>query len=213
MKNHVCISQFCLKFCLSVLAILICSLNTSIVSAQFDPGSSSFSNRNTFTPEETLTAYIELRDVQGVRKTLDAGADPNGPEDFSERRKDCFGLFKPSPLHCAAYIGDIKITRMLIEAGADVNARAAECTSPLQAAISYDHPEIFDMILNTDNFNIDNDCSTMTYLYFAIETKNGRAIQALLDREASIDSLTDRDHAAMVNLIRSYETAFHPIAR
>ena len=211
MKKYIHIPQFYLTLSFSVLSILICSLSTSTVSAQFAQGIVSLSARNIELAMETaLSAYVELGDIERVREVLDAGANPNGPDQYSEERRDCFGLFRPNPVHCAAYIGDVEITRILIEAGANVNVSGAECSSPLQAAISYNHPEIFDMILNADNFDINySECSN-GYLKAAIRKRNGRAIKVLLGKGAKVDVLRDDYYAAMINILRSYETSLNP---
>ena len=175
----------------------------------FAPGVVSFSNERNLSPEAALSAYVELRDIERVIETLDAGVNPDGPDEFSEKR-DCFGLFRPSPVHCAAYIGDVEITRILIEAGADVNVSGAECSSPLQAAISYNHSEIFDMILDADSFDINySECSN-EYLRSAIRKRNGRAIKRLLAKGARAEVLRDDYYTAMTNIIRSYETSLNP---
>jgi len=53
-----------------------------------------------------------------------------------------------SALHIAAAYGEWEILRWLVEAGADVNSRALDHTTPLHAASVYDAPEVIEMLLD-----------------------------------------------------------------
>ena len=187
--------------------ILTCSLLMSMCNfalpafAQFAPGIFTLSDERAVSPEEALVAYTELRDIEDVRRLLDAGVDPN------VGRRDCLGLYEPSAVHCAVHIGEEAIVRLLIEYGADVNRVGIECGSPLQSALRYGHEEIADMIIDAPNFNANNEsCGRESFLYFAIRYGNYRIIKRLLDKGANVDTLSTRYRRAMEAIIRAYET-------
>lgn len=75
-------------------------------------------------------------DQDKVQEALDSGADPN-PE------SRMFSPFSVTPLIVAARSGDLKIVRMLVEAGADVNHASREMTrTPLTVAAREGHTEV-----------------------------------------------------------------------
>jgi uncharacterized protein len=70
-----------------------------------------------------LACYFGHREV--VRFLLEAGADPNVAST---------NAFRVAPLHSASAISDIEIAALLIEAGADVNAKQNQGVTPLHSA-------------------------------------------------------------------------------
>jgi ankyrin repeat protein len=52
-----------------------------------------------------------------------------------------------TPLHAAAYSGDIGIAELLLEHGADVNARSELLVSPLHAAAEENHADMVKLLI------------------------------------------------------------------
>jgi len=84
-------------------------------------------NANDKLIEDLITA-INLDDLEEARKILKSGIIPNSSSG---------GRY--SPLHVAAWAGRTEMTKMLINAGADINAREALTgKTPIYNAFSYD---------------------------------------------------------------------------
>ena len=56
------------------------------------------------------------------------------------------GLFKGTPLHLAAYGGRKEIVELLIDKGADVNAKSDDGRTPLDRAIAFEQTETADLL-------------------------------------------------------------------
>jgi ankyrin repeat protein len=74
-----------------------------------------------------LFKAIEHRDIASVRAAIQAGADVNAITAFDSSSQTTL-------LHCAAGMGDSDIIGLLIENGADINAKGPEQTTPLHWA-------------------------------------------------------------------------------
>ena len=66
---------------------------------------------------------------------LDKGADINGATDS-----------KSTPLHAAAWKGNLAIAKLLIARGANLNAKNQLDKTPLDWAIEQDHPDVAELI-------------------------------------------------------------------
>lgn len=86
-----------------------------------------------FTPLHSAVAddagTIALRDI--VRMLLDAGADPNAQSASGG-----------TPLHTAAFTGDVAVARMLLAAGADPNMKDTKELTPLDVARDRSNSEV-----------------------------------------------------------------------
>ncbi len=94
------------------------------------------------------------------------------------------------PLHMAAWNGKVEIVRMLIDAGADVNAQDDEedtkCT-PLHYAAFNGHEEIVRMLIDAGaNLNVQNG-SDSTPLHDAAQNEQVKVIKILIDAGARKD--------------------------
>lgn len=97
-----------------------------------------------------------------------------------------------TPLHIAAFGGQIDEVRRLLEAGADVNARTRSQGTPLHWALAGDqvNPDILSVLVEHGaDVNAQNNMGN-TPLHFASFTGNVPAAQRLLDLGADL-ALTD----------------------
>lgn len=76
-------------------------------------------------------------DPAAVRKFIEEGADVN----YSDEQ------YRITPLHNAAHFGNGEVTRVLLENGADVNAKNAEGNTPLFAAVHQQNAEVTAMLI------------------------------------------------------------------
>lgn len=88
------------------------------------------------TPTERLTRAVARGDIPGAREALQSGANVQGGK--AMRGSVDVGFKHMTPLHVAATNKDLEMMRILIDAGADVNARAGELSGvlPLQNAMA-----------------------------------------------------------------------------
>ena len=85
---------------------------------------------------------IQVDDRKIVKMLLDAGADPD-----IENKDPYFMTLNDRPLHCAAEFHRDEIARMLIESGADVNARNEMLNTPLHEAVGREGLETIKLLL------------------------------------------------------------------
>ncbi|MFP3032888.1 MAG: ankyrin repeat domain-containing protein [Wolbachia sp.] len=52
-----------------------------------------------------------------------------------------------TPLHCAAYDGNLEVAKSLLDKGADINAKTVKSTTPLHFAVAHDHLEVVELLL------------------------------------------------------------------
>jgi ankyrin repeat protein len=85
-----------------------------------------------FTPLHSAVADDAGSDVEDlVRMLLEAGADPNARS-----------ATEGTPLHTAAFTGNVAVTETLLKAGADPEARDRKGYLPLDYARDQSHPEV-----------------------------------------------------------------------
>jgi ankyrin repeat protein len=78
-----------------------------------------------------------------------------------------------SPLHYAARDGNLEMTRLLVELGADVNSRAANGTGPLVTAITNNHIELALFLVEKGaDVNAADDFYKRSPLFAAVEMRN-----------------------------------------
>jgi ankyrin repeat protein len=84
-----------------------------------------------------LHAAVNYKSVKGVRSALSKGADPNCETDDK----------RFTPLWVAACHGLLEITRLLLDAGANVNAVNFEGTTPLKEAAQIGATEVVQLLI------------------------------------------------------------------
>lgn len=97
-----------------------------------------------------LALAISTGRAKIVAILLKAGADPNLPIPGEELRPgvnpSAVTTYDRRPLHVAAIKGNPEIVRILIENGADVNARTSDGRTPLSLAIGFSQGDVADLL-------------------------------------------------------------------
>ena len=91
-------------------------------------------------PASPLTKVIRARDAGGVAAAIAAGADATGID----------AEFRIPLITLAALVGNVDVTRALIDAGADPNALGGDGRTPLHAAAFAGHLPIVQLLLEAD---------------------------------------------------------------
>lgn len=124
-----------------------------------------------------------------VRTLIEAGADVN-----VKRVKCClvFSEFRTfeddTPLHEAAKLGYANIASILIEAGADIEAKSYSHKTPLDTAASFNHYNVAKLLIDA-GANV-NSGKRWTPLHSFAERNNIPAIKALIAAGADVDAKT-----------------------
>ena len=80
-------------------------------------------------------AYTSRRQQESIIELLIAhGADPNARDDFGQ-----------TPLHAAAFEGELRAVKLLLQAGADPSIQDMSSETPLDQAVARGHTEIADL--------------------------------------------------------------------
>jgi ankyrin repeat protein len=101
-------------------------------------------NYDNFIDSEKLFDAIEDRNPKKVQELINSGCDVN--RSYSED--------EITPLMYTAFVGDLAIAKLLVEAGADVNAVSRDGDSALLSSIFGNHKEIFQYLEPLTNIQI-----------------------------------------------------------
>ena len=150
-------------------------------------------------------------DIAEVKRLLDSGANPNAEDDEGE-----------TALHWAAINGRLEIAKILLSAGADINAadNYYGATALIYAARDR-HAEIVKLLLSTGtNPNVARDDGT-TALMMAVFNKNVEIVKILLTAGANPNA-TDEDgktalykaewkrHAEVISILQNFRPSVSP---
>jgi ankyrin repeat protein len=129
--------------------------------------------------DDQLVAAVNAEDVAEVDRLLSEGADASVEE------ADDF--FSNPILRTAVVDGNVEITRLLIENGADVNARDSKGNSVLRRAITEGHPELVALLIDAgaDATAVEGDDNAL--LPLAVQTGDIEVVRMLLDAGADVN--------------------------
>lgn len=195
----------------SALALAAMSSNTKLVKALLLEGAEVNIGTGKYTP---LIASIIEGDREIYELLLENGADPdytieeNGitavmaacyagrkemAEDLISRGADISNVDNDgTPVFFYAVMsGEVSLVKDLIEKGADVTSENKKQITALHAAVAENHTDIASMLLEYD-FNVDQQETERGYtpLMQASVNNNVELIQALLDKGASVDTMS-----------------------
>ena len=171
-------------------------------------------------PEDALIHYVASGDVEKIQEFFrESKLDPN------YRRSEYDPPFLDHLLYSATSNGSIPIVRTLLENGANpftvIQISFDGLMTSITRAITSHNLEILDLFLSSDKFDVNavigsgngTPIRTDYLLEQAIYSRNPGAIRSLLNAGVKINTLSDSDRNEMLNLLRSYETSFHPKTR
>ena len=130
-----------------------------------------------------LHAAAASRDSKEVRRLLSEGDDPDGKDQEGN------GV---APLHLAVQKQDLSVTRLLLDAGADVNARNKNLSTPLHFAAAGDSETILRLLLARGADLDPRDNNTNTPLHFAAIFNKRALAEILLSAGAAVDARDKR---------------------
>ena len=93
-----------------------------------------------------------------------------------------------TPLHTAAWCGCTEIVKMLIDAGADVNAKNSYGNTPLDLAVRYGHADVVNLLIDAGADVNAKDLDAWTPLHVASLYGNIKIIKVLIDFGADVDA-------------------------
>jgi ankyrin repeat protein len=137
------------------------------------------------TAKESIHRAAETGNIEAVKQHLAAGADVNAG------RSDGGG----TPLHFAAGWGHKEIAELLIEKGADLNAKSEGLYmhgwTPLHCAALSGHKEIVELLIAKGaDINAKNR-GEYTSFHFAAEGGHGEIVELLLAKGANVNAKND----------------------
>lgn len=150
-------------------------------------------------PEAQFIAAVAQSDLPAMRRLLKSGVDIDQPANGS--------LTEGTALHCAASLGLVRATRLLIKQGAAVNPLDNLGLTPLMGACSLGRKKGSQVALLLIEAGADvafvREADSMTALKFAVESCTAEAVRALLAKGALIEGppgcQTPLMHAARAN--------------
>lgn len=99
-----------------------------------------------FTPKlQILAALNGMSEIDEIFKKIETVADFAGHKIGSVSYTNGFG---DTPLHVVSNWGDCQAIKLIVAAGADINARGENGFTPLHCATEQDHPEAIALLLS-----------------------------------------------------------------
>jgi hypothetical protein len=138
-------------------------------------------------PNAGINQAIVMGDIETVQQHIEAGTDLNEDE----------WTHGSSPLITAAVFGELEITKMLINAGAELNFKNDEGSTPLITAAAFEHTDVAKLLIDS-GANIDltnNDGSTA--LMLAVLYSNIDLVKSLLDKGANREIINKFGRSAL----------------
>lgn len=142
-----------------------------------------------------LCYAVELEKENVVQIMLENNADPDAKNYLQQR-----SLFGITPLTQASSSGHLKLTQMLLEKGASINARGGRGETALHMAIGGGHTEVVELLLAEKEVDVSavysRDPSSeegMTPLHVAVRNGHYVIAQRLLEQRANVNAKESLD--------------------
>lgn len=172
-----------------------------------------FAGCATTTPPSLMEA-AEKGNIKEMERLIAAGADVNAKNDRAGW----------TPLSRAVYNGRVDVARLLIEKGADVNAKDSAGWTPLYGAVSYGKKEVVSLLITKGaDVNARNN-GGVTPLHRAAVWGNKEVAELLISKGADVDAKDNagntpldvaekNSRTSIINLLLLPEAAFTEAAR
>jgi hypothetical protein len=98
-----------------------------------------------------------------------------------------------TPLHCAAFAGHVMATKLLIVAGADLNAADVDGATALHKACARGHVAVIEVLMAADASRDARDHRGQTPIHYAVDADRASALDVLLahDHEGALFAAAD----------------------
>src|SRR5262245_18340837 len=123
----------------------------------------------------TILEAVAEGDAARVRELIAKGISPN----FADERRF-------TPLHVAAEIGNAEIAKLLLDAGAKLEARTVQGVSALHQAIGNNHVDVAELLLDAGANNEARNLGGQRPLHYAAARGHAEALALLLRYGARI---------------------------
>jgi len=105
-----------------------------------------------------------------------------------EELKGSYGFDKKTVLHIVCRMGDAEIAKLLIEKGADVNAKDQDDKTPLHSASENGHLKVVDLLIKEGaDVNVENKVLGETPLNFAVNKGHLDIAKLLIENKADVN--------------------------
>ncbi|MCY4173941.1 MAG: ankyrin repeat domain-containing protein [Cyanobacteria bacterium MAG CAR3_bin_5] len=153
-------------------------------------------------PNALLRSAAEANNLTVLKVLLDAGADPNARNENGETplheavTRGNWGVVKlPGerlPRGWWSSGGNLEVVKLLLDAGADLNARDPDGATPLHLAAYEDNPEAMKVLLNAGVAPNTRDKHGATPLHWAVRfSENPEVVKVLLNSGANPNARND----------------------
>ncbi len=150
-----------------------------------------FINKHMFGHTPLMLAIGE-GEIEGIIAELDAGADPNEPNESG----------KETPLTAVSTEakGNVEIAQLLIERGADVNIKNSEGRTALMYAAERNHIDYMNLLLKEGAEVNVQDYQGMTALMYASESVRLNAVELLIKNKAQVGTKDSEGRTALMHV-------------
>jgi uncharacterized protein len=158
---------------------------------------------DTNTIEPSLLCAAWKGDVATVRKLLSSGVNPDSTDDNGicegrPNRATAISSSGDTPLMRAAGCGHTEVVKLLLEDGADINARDSEGNTAISGAAYYMHADIVDLLLTRGaDINV-KDMDGNTLLMNAAGNGRLEVVKFLLSKGADVNVQDDNGTTALM---------------
>jgi len=178
------------------IALVTIILSTSIGCKESDKSHQAAEEQTTVsTPKLDLHAAIYMRDLEAIRQHIKAGSDLNVLEPSH----------KSTPLITAAALGDPEATKILIDAGAELNYTNLDGSTALQTATAFGKTDVAKILINAgadlNSINKDGSTALISAAFFC----RVKIVKALLEKGADKTIKNKRGKTALESVESPFE--------
>lgn len=187
------VKKYCRALLLSVLVFQAC-VEQPETKARPEAAQQLLKLRGYEFDEKSFHAAAVARDIMAINAFIDGGMNPNAQNESDGR----------TPLISAAARGDLEVTNVLLERGADVNVKDKKGYTALFHAIEAMYEDVAMAMLNQPNLDPDSrGLNGVTALMSYAWRDDTDAVRKLLDRGANVNAQDNDGDAALHGVAKS----------